>query len=194
MNLITGFLSKAKYILLALIAGLVIGGFVGWYEKSLRVEAAQVEAVTKARTTDANEVAKALANDVQLEEVKVEIREKTKYITKEIVKYVPTTPARDYQENASVSSQSGGSDCAPVHLSYGAVSLLNESRGHEAFHPDEWSNAEIEAPTEIGMRELSQADAELAGLYQELAANHDQLVEDVNAYMEYQRNYLKDSE
>lgn len=177
---ITGFFSNAKFILLALLIGLVIGGVTGWYEKSIRVSAAQTKVVIEARKDDAKAGAVAQDKQLALDDKKENNRVQIKYITKEIVKYVPQT----------ITEVTHGNDCPSSVLSVGAVRLLNAARSGEVVDPSAWIDEEVIQDTEIGLQELSVADIELTEQFQELAANHDALVDAVAEYQAEQRKRL----
>lgn len=156
---------SVRNLLLALTLGLLVGSVVGVFVAKRIYTSVPISAVQKLKievTTSVDETAKA---EVALEEKREEVRTQIKYITKEVVKYVPAT------ENTP--------DC---RLTVGAVGLLNAARTGTDFQPTAYLDAEIKAATSIGMRELSQADIDLASQYRQLAADHDALVDYVEQY------------
>jgi hypothetical protein len=169
-------LSFIKYAFIGFLVGITLGGYFGWKQKSLVIDAGQKEELVQVRVEDAKAVDEAYKSDAKLEAGKGKIRTEIKYITKEIIKYVPNTVIQSQESNTNNLA------CPATTLNFGAVGLLNSARTGEDFHPVEWSDAEIEAHTEIGLQELSVADAELAAQYRELALNHDTLVDEVAAY------------
>lgn len=144
--------------LLGVILGLIIGAKVFSDEPA----SSDVKALTIEIDRSIEDAAKA---EIKLEEKREQVRTEIKYITKEIVKYVPAT------ETAG--------DC---QLNVGAVGLLNAARTGTDFQPAAYLDAQIQAASGVGLRELSLADIELARQYRELAADHDALVEYVEDY------------
>lgn len=165
-----------KYILIGFLVGVAIGGFLGWKQKSLVIEAGQKSELVEVRVDETKAVDEAYKTDVKLDTAEEKVRTEIKYITKEIIKYVPNTIIQ--------SEQSGQNNvaCPSPTLNFGAVSLLDAARTGEDFHAAEWSDAEIKTATEIGLQELSVADAELAEEYRKLALRHDELVDAVTKY------------
>ena len=164
MNLL-GIFSAAKTALVAAVVSLALGVGGGlWLGKSIwgSVPISNV-ATMRVEVIDSNEnTAKA---EVALEEKRDQIRTEIKYITKEVVKYVPATQ--------------DASDC---QLSVGAVGLLNAARTGTNFQSSAYLDAQIKAASGIGLLELSVADIEIAEQYRQLAADHDALVEYVEDY------------
>lgn len=166
------FFKSAKYFLLALIVGIIIGSAVTLYETSVRAKAKQVSVIKEARIDDAKAIDKAFKQDAKLEANKDAIRTQKVYLTKEVIKYVPQTIQDDKSDMA----------CSSPVLNIGAVRLLNAARTGEIVDTTGWVDAEVKAPTEIGLQELSVADTEIATQYRELAKNHDALVDAVTEF------------
>jgi len=131
------------------------------------VRQARVEATKAIEDTKKREAA------LTQEEKKVEVQ--IRYVTKEIVKYVPAT-------------QDTPADC---RLNAGAVGLLNSARTGSDFQPSLYSFDQVTAFTDIGLRELSQSDIEIAHKYRELQARHNALVDYVTDYQERLRKYFQ---
>ena len=169
-------LTLIKYALIGFLVGVTVGGLLGWKQKSLVVEAGQKSELVKVRVDEAKAVEGAYKTDVKLSVAEEKVRTETKYITKEIIKYVP---------NTIIQSEQGGQNdlaCPSSTLNFGAVGLLNAARTGESFHAAEWSDAEIKTNTEIGLQELSIADADLAEEYRKLALKHDALIDAVTEF------------
>lgn len=169
-------LTLIKYVLIGFIVGAVVGGLAGWKQKSLVIEAEQKSELVKVRVDEVMAVDEAYKTDAKLDAAEEKVRTEIKYITKEITKYVPDT---------IIQSEQGGQNnvaCPSPTLNFGALSLLNAARTGESFYPAEWSDAEIQTHTEIGLQELSIADAELAEEYRNLALRHDELVDSVTKF------------
>lgn len=152
-------------VVYAVIFGLVVGFGTGFYTKSEFYKADQLDTVVAQNSETSKAIEDSAKAEVKLEEKRERVRTEIKYITKEIVKYVPTTQ--------------GVSDC---QLSFGAVGLLNGARTGANFQPSAYSDAQVKADSGLGLRELSVADIELAEQYRQLAADHDALVEYVESY------------
>ena len=152
-------------VVYAVIFGLVVGFGTGFYTKSEFYKADQLDTVVAQNSETSKAIEDSAKAEVKLEEKRERVRTEIKYITKEIVKYVPATQ--------------GVSDC---QLSVGAVGLLNSARTGSDFQPSAYSDAQVQAHSGVGMLELSVADIELAEQYRQLAADHDALVEYVESY------------
>lgn len=165
-----------KYVAIAFFLGVFLGGYFGWKQKSLLIDSQQKTELVEVRKDDALKVDEAYKDDAKLEAGKEAIRTEIKYITKEIIKYVP---------NTVIQSEPSGQDslaCSSATLNFGAVGLLDSARTGETFDAAKWGDAKVQTATEIGLQELSISDAELAAQYRELAANHDALVDAVNEF------------
>lgn len=168
-------LATIQTALVTLMLGLLIGGFGAWHVKSKFVQAdltAQVISDAKHAQASTDK-----SNKVELSNIKtkadIEVHYKT--ITKELIKYVPQTTAatcKDLNGNAVSNT-----------LSVGAVSMLNtKSTKDSDIQPAGIGDAEIKAPTEVGLRELSEYVIEIKQQYEELATDHDSLVDYNNWY------------
>lgn len=149
----------------AAICSLVIGFSAGYYTKGEFQKADQSEIVKGQNVEAIEDIQDTAKAEVKLEEAREKVRTEIKYVTKEIVKYVPVTQ-----------------DVSDCQLSVGAVGLLNGARTGANFQPSAYSDAQVKADSGLGLRELSVADIELAEQYRQLAADHDALVEYVEAY------------
>lgn len=160
-----GLLSGAKVALVTAIFSLLAGAGLGlWLGKAIW-NSDSISNVAKVRVEVIESNDNTAKAEVALEEKREQIRTEIKYITKEVVKYVPVTQ--------------DASDC---QLSVGAVGLLNAARTGTDFQPSAYLDAQIKAASGIGLLELSVADIELAEQYRQLAADHDALVEYVEDY------------
>ena len=152
-------------VIYAVIFGLVVGFGAGFYTKGEFDKADQLDTVVAQNAETDKAIEDSAKAEVKLEEKRERVRTEIKYITKEIVKYVPVTQS--------------ASDC---QLSVGAVGLLNGARTGSDFQPSAYGDAQVKADSGLGLRELSVADIELAEQYRQLAADHDALVEYVEDY------------
>lgn len=152
-------------VIYAVIFGLVVGFGAGFYTKGEFDKADRLDTVVAQNAETSKAIEDTAKAEVKLEEAREKVRTEIKYVTKEIVKYVPVTQS--------------ASDC---QLSVGAVGLLNSARTGTNFQPSVYSDAQSKAHSGVGLRELSVADIELAEQYRQLAADHDALVEYVEAY------------
>lgn len=153
----------------ALLAGLATGFIIG-YRMGDSTPTEDVKALKVEVVQSIDETAKA---EVALEAKRDAVRTQIKYITKEVVKHVPATETLP----------------AECRLSVGAVGLLNAARSGADVQPPADVAAQSEASTAVGLRELSEADIELARQYRELAADHDALVEYVEQYQQRLKEY-----
>lgn len=169
MQLIGSLRNLALVGSLALLTGLTVG-FVLGYRMDDSVPEQEVRAIRVEVIKSIDDTAKA---EVALEEKREQVRTQIKYVTKEVIKHVPAT------ESLPV-------DC---RLSVGAVGLLNAARTGADVQPAPDLDAQSQAPSAIGLRELSESDTEIAGQYRELAADHDALVEYVEQYQKRLNEY-----
>lgn len=163
----TSLLNRIYWTGVGILVAFILGCFVGYQEKAFRVKAEQTEKLQEVRASDSAAIVSAVETDKKVEKAKVEIRYQTRTVIKEIEKYVPAT--QTHSEDLAA--------CEPAVLNVAAVSLLNAARTGTPVDPSEWSNETSRAPTAIGLRELSESDAEIAGLYRELAESHNALVD-----------------
>lgn len=152
-------------VIYAVIFGLVVGFGAGFYTKGEFGKADQLDTVVAQNAETSKAIEDSAKAEVKLEEKRERVRTEIKYVTKEIVKYVPVTQ-----------------DVSGCQLSVGAVGLLNGARTGANFQPSTYSDAQVKADSGLGLRELSVADIELAEQYRQLAADHDALVEYVEDY------------
>lgn len=90
------------------------------------------------------------------------------YKTKEIIKYVPKTVYTECTDKQG--------NVVDTTLNVGAIRLLN-SDDTAGVQSASVGNAEVKAPTEIGLRELSEYVLVIKKQYEELATSHDSLVD-----------------
>jgi hypothetical protein len=167
------------FLIPALIA-LCVGAATGWYIKSQFEAANRTELLENALVQQREAVKQAIAqseeirtlDNVIIEQVTkkgAEVREKIRYITKEVTKYVPVKTSCD------------------SNYSVGAVSLLNDARRlgatdsvprvpHTASLSDEALRA---ASTHTQQNEIAEHIA-LAAQYNELSIRHDALIDWLN--------------
>lgn len=161
-----------KLALVTAASCLLIGsGFGLWLGKSIWGTSPPSFADVRIEQTESDE--KTARAEVALEEKREQIRTEIKYITKEVVKYVPVTQ-----------------DAPECRLSVGAVGLLNAARTGTNFQPSTYLDAQVKAASDVGLLELSVADIELAEQYRQLAADHDALVEYVEDYQRRLKEHL----
>lgn len=170
--------NNIKWVLLALLIGLSIGTYTGWNLHVKHVEAAKVKGLQKVIKTVVKDVQVAAKADAKLTEKKAVIKQRTKKVKKELKQYVPETVIQTVKNSVP---------CPSPTLNVGAVWLLNSNREGVDIDSSEWSDAESQAPTEIGLQELSEDTAEITEQYNELAENHNVLVEAVEAFQKRQR-------
>lgn len=165
-------ISQIRNVVLAALFGLIVGVVSSvWLGREIFKERPpDVAAIHLDTQKHVEEVAK---TEVALEEKRDQVRTEIKYITKEIVKYVPATETTP--------------DCS---LTLGAVGLLNAARTGSGLQPSIGFDAQGQTSTAIGLRELSMADIKLAEQYRELAADHDALVEYVEDYQARLKEHL----
>lgn len=160
-------------IMISLVIGLAVGGYFGFqFGKNAYIKPEITIAPVKAEVLKSiDDTAK---REVKLEEKREQVRTEVKYITKEIIKYVPQP--KDESDTS-------------CNLTVGAVGLLNSARTGTDFQPSRYSDAQVQAPTDIGMLELSQSDIELASYCRQLAADHDALVDYIEQYKKELEQY-----
>jgi hypothetical protein len=183
INVIKNFLGGIKWIAAAFVIGAAIGGYVGWSEKAIRIEAAKTESLQDVRKADAQAVNDSRQTELKLQDKKDEVEVRYKTITKEIVKYVPQTVV------VTKPAEDGGACPSPV-LSVDAVRLLNAARANEDIDPTTLGDEAGQAPTDIGLQELAVSDTEVAKLYNKLAIDHNACVDYVQELIDEQNHQL----
>lgn len=150
---IKNFLLGTKWILLALIVGMAVGGWAGWHEKSIRIEAAHAKQLQEVRKKDAKAVADMQKKETEIQVEKDTTEERFKVITKEVVKYVPKTVYVEKVVQAPESEpDSGPLDCGSSTLAVDAVRLLNAARENTNFDTSTFGDAESQASPQGGIQ------------------------------------------
>ena len=169
-------LSNWKSILIALAIGLASGFYAGWTVKTKFVESDQFQAQKKAvklveeSTKESTKIEKKNID----QKAKIQIKYRTKY--KEVIKYVPQTVTTECKDDSG--------NVVPTTLNIHAVRMLNDEYTHEDLQSAHGWNAEVATPTEVGLQELSEYIVTIKQQYEELAVDHDALVEYNTWYME----------
>jgi len=178
------FLLKINWAAVGLVIVIVGSFYLGYQYKAGQVAKKENKELVQAKKVDAHAIKRQVELNLKAEEKKEQVRTVTKYVTKEIVKYVPQTilSGEAVRENDC--------SCASPTLSVGAVWLLNAARQGTSPDTSNWSAEEVQAPTDIGLQELAVSDTELAGQYNELAADHDSCVEYVQGLVADQQRRL----
>jgi len=175
-----GAVANLKNIALATAVALTVGFFTGFYVKDKFVKADQIDAAVEARSQSADNIQQSLEQSVATEKKVAASNHQVSEIRKEVQKRIKHTyyPAKQETEN-EVTTEEG--KCADSwRLDVGTVRMLNSARTGTDFDPTSISNAESEAPSDIGAAEFIDNDLEVVGLYRELATRHDELVDWVN--------------
>lgn len=160
-----------KPIVAALVFGFAAGSYSGYSVKGKLDVAEQAEAVRKEVDQARESINKSVAMDQTNIDNKstVEVRYETKI--KEVVKYVPKTSTV-----ANCKDSAGNS--IPTTLAVTAVRMLNDdAQDGSDLQPASNGNAESQTATEVGLRELSEYVLKIKQQYEELASDHNTLVE-----------------
>ncbi|PLC44588.1 hypothetical protein C0Q88_07870 [Ralstonia pickettii] len=174
-----------KNLMLALIAGLLVGGAAGYYTKGqfeMAKEATQLRADKK---ESARGVIASTAANHALEQ-KVDASDKAvtavqKAVAKQLAKPVKRKDA--HEESAQCVLPAGD---AALPFTVGTVRLLNAAREGVAVDAAAVVDGESQAPADLAVAEFVDNDLEVVRLYHELAAKHDALVEAVEKKLKEQ--------
>lgn len=174
-------LSSLRNVILALLVGLLVGGFGGYYTKGKFTEADVVRRTVELRKADVVAVDQMQMAEKRLQENISSSEENVQKIRKEIKRHVPfvQTPTAKPEVDAGagkvVDLREAG--CPERTLSVGVAGMLNAARAGRSFDPAAWSNAESEAPSGITDQDFIDNDLEVVGQYHDLAKRHDALVD-----------------
>jgi hypothetical protein len=179
-------LSQISTFFVCLGLALITGFGTGWYTKGQFVKADMVDQVSEAQEQSKENLKISHAIDVKVTE-KVDATAVTtdKYV-KEIRRAKPIKPALEpvaaVHIPASLSAPvetpvaPSAVDCADPVLTVGAVRLLNDALAGRSPDPAGYSNAKDQAPSDVGLQEVSEHLVKVAGQYHQLGARHDALV------------------
>jgi hypothetical protein len=167
-------IQKLQTYLVIIAVSLSLGFYAGWSVKSKLVQAEVAAQLQKALTKSEESKEKSDSIEKTNIETKVEIQIRYKTKIKEVIKHVPET------KTASCTDASGNS--VATTLTVGAVELLNSTGESKDVQPASLSDAESQAATEVGLRELSEHIIEIKQQYEELATDHNSLVDYNNWY------------
>lgn len=172
-------LSKFQIYLIVAAVSLVTGFGSGYYFKGLQVDSAELKEVKVVQVAAAESTDKSGELTAKNADKKDQIQ--VKYLTKykEIIKYVPTT------NDEKTCVDDSGNTVSRV-LTRDAVSVLNDEPP-SAVQPTDERNEEGSALTEIGLQELSEHILRIQKQYEDLAADHETLVDYDNWYKEKTR-------
>ncbi|MPS48560.1 hypothetical protein [Methylobacillus sp.] len=156
----------------AIAAGLGMGA--GWYVANKFQKAEKVDQVEQAQK-DSQESLR-FSNEIaaQLFERKEEVYDHYAQATKRVVEYVPKTVYKECR------TQDGG--VVPTTLSVSAVRVLNSTVLDPYVQPATVVYEESQTATEVGLRELSDYIIVIKKQYEDLAIDHDALVDYANEY------------
>ena len=164
-------LIKFEAVIIAFMVALILGISTGWVIKSKFVNAELAEKMTKIEKLSklSIEESNRLEEMIATRKDSVEIRYVTKF--KEVVKYVPKTITKTCQ-------LSDGTSVDTV-LSVDAVRVLSDSGQSTDVQPT--NDEQGKSLTEVGLRELSEYVVTIKKQYEDLAIEHDGLI-DYNAH------------
>lgn len=157
-----------------LVVGAAALGFGGGLYVHSKFDAAEVTSQLQTKIKDDKKSVE-LSNKAEqgIVDGKDAVEVKYVYKTKEIIKYVPETVYTECIDKQG--------NTVSTTLSVGAVRLLN-SDDAAGVQPASVGDAEVRTPTEIGLQELSKYILVIKKQYEELAINHDGLVDYNNGY------------
>lgn len=169
---VLGFIKSSQITIYIAIAALVAGLSLGFYisHKFHQAEALETLQNTVELSKKSVDASKKIENKIQDKKDVIEVKYITK--TKEIIKYVPETIYKQCK------SEDG--HVVDTALNRDAVGVLNGDLPN--IRPTDNSNAKGETITEIGLRELSNYILTIKKQYEELASEHDGLVDYNNEY------------
>ncbi|WKZ86368.1 hypothetical protein N5B55_05280 [Ralstonia pickettii] len=167
-----------KNLILALVAGLLIGGLAGYYTKGEFEQAKEATQLREDKKESAQAVVDSGAANHALEQ-KIETGAKTATVVQKAVAKQLAKPVKrkDTHEEPIQCSLPAGDAALPFTV--GTVRLLNAAREGVAVDAAAVSDGESEAPADLAVAEFVDNDLEVVRLYHELAARHDALVDAV---------------
>lgn len=174
----TGLLNLKNMLLLAIFSA-AVGFACGYVTKGEFVKASQTTDLIKDRKDTAGAVVESVKKSSEIEDrvntQKGRLLELSKGAENGAKK---TYKARCENENTVIDWK----------LSVGTVGMLNAMRKGAASDSASVVDAESEAATTIGLKELQSNDSEIVILYWELAERHNSLVDSVQSFMNKQQN------
>ena len=191
-------LSMIQTIIVVMIVTYGSGFASGWYVRGKFEDSAKLRVVQAAveQTRESAQQARKIDAKVELTEHQIDLRSSN--YGKEIRKNVRATQPRQatvrIPEHVNPPTavpdgfnppQQAVVDCPPDTLSVGAVRLLNDASAGRQPDPSRYGDAKGQAPSDVGLRELSEHLNTVIAQYLELAARHDALVDWVD------RQFLK---
>ena len=170
---ITSFIATWQVTLYAVAVALLIGFSSGWYVSGKFNDAERNAGLIRIIETSKSSVnaSNKVETKIVVEKAKIEVR----YVKqiKEIIKYVPETVYKQ-----CVTEDGNTIDTT---LDVNAVRVLNDEP-FTSVQPTSVGNAEVKTHSEVGLRELSDYVITIKKQYQDLATEHDGLVDYNNEY------------
>ena len=184
MSILLNVWLNIKLVLIALAIGALAGGYSGWTLKSKFVAAANASHNKAVMKDDAKALDVAQKADVKLGQEKAVIEKNTNSVLDKIVKQTPPTKQPVKKPIIEVKDVNQSLIVIPncPSIDVGVVGMLNYLADPTAPDPSLWSDAEKQAPSSIGLRELSTQIAKFTSQYRQLAKDHDSLVDSVTEY------------
>lgn len=175
-----------KNVILALVAGLLIGSAAGYYTKGQFVKAGEVGELRAEKKEDAKTVVESAADNHALEG-RIETKNQTvttiqKAVAQQLSKPAPAKEA--IHDTPLQCTLPAGTAVLPFTV--GTVRLLNFAREGTAVDATAVLDGEGQAPADLEVAEFVDNDLEVVRLYHELAARHDALVEAVEKKLKEQ--------
>lgn len=159
-----------QYAVIALLA-FAIGFFAGYKVTTAFNKADVVDGLVKTAEQSQESVNESSKIELKTADAKANIEIRYKTITKEIYKYVPETVYANCTDDTGARVN--------TTLSTDAVRLLNTTSETADFQPT--NSPESQTFTEVGLRELSEYVTAIKKQYEDLAVEHDGLI-DYNDY------------
>lgn len=167
-----------KTLALAIAASLTVGFCTGYTTKGKFVKADQLESVIEARHQTAHAVQQSLDISSAVEKQITDSTSQSVVIRKKVAAIIkPQEPINEAHLRV---------DCSGIDIDVGVVQLLNAARAGTDPGATSYGNAEGKASSGLTLPELLDNDLEVVGLYHELSARHNALVDYVESIIKAQ--------
>lgn len=166
-----GFFSNLQNIVVSIAVALVVGFGGGYYTKAQFFKAGQTDALVEARKVTAEDIVVAHKTDIKVEAKVETVKQEVSTVRKALAARAQTQEIKN-----EVATQGKPAVCVWT-LDVGSLSLLNSARTGIPTDASLLGDAAGKAPSGVTTAEVLDSDAEIAGLYRELAERHNALVD-----------------
>jgi hypothetical protein len=178
-------LTEARRLLaaLGLLAVTLLAGFTGGYvTKGRFVEAEQIRHANTEIQKTANGIAESVQVSNRIEKEITVAAVRSEEIKKAVVQRIEVKKEKRVEEIA----QGIAPVCPEFRLDVGTVFLLNAARKGSVVESTGSSDAALDTPSNIGIKEFALNDIDVVKMYHDLAKRHDELVDAVEEKLKSQ--------